>query len=1015
MSTGPLDPETWRRVDALLDRALELPEHERDAFLERECGDDAELGRHVRELLAADARASEFLETPANEMAGDLLGPTAPPANDGALAPGFEVPPWRIVREIAHGGMGAVYLAERADGQFEQRAALKVIRSALPGDGSRERFLQERRILARLEHPRIARLLDGGFLPNGLPWFAMEYVDGTPITEYADTARLSVEQRVDLFAEVCEAVAHAQRHLVVHRDLKPSNVLVGADGKPKLLDFGIAKIFAGPEGEGAPPVDRAPAALTARRAALTRDGARLLTPEYAAPEQLRGDDVTTATDVWALGCLLFELLVGAHPYAEHLDTPGALERAVLTGDSQSLPRAVTEPAAAARATTTRALRRRLRGDLANIVARALARDPADRYPAAADLGSDLKAWRAGLPVAARAPSLRYRAAKAIARHRVAAGAGTAVLLALVVGLGAAAWQARRAGREADRATAVTQYLQSLFAEVDPDRAQGSDPRASELLARGAERLATELADQPELRAELLQTIGTLYESLGDYERASDLHRQALDLREQLFGPDDPRVAVTLGHLGATRFEQSDYESADSLLTRALAIQRRHLRSNDPQLATALGNLASVRANLGRAEEAEALHREAWAIDRAAFGAESEQAATDASNLAIFLKNVGRPEESVELDRETLAVRRKLHPGDDSRTATSLANLGVTLGELGRFDEAEAALREAIDMRQRLYPDGHRYTAIALKNLGDVRQRQDDLAAADSLYRAALEMSRRCLGEDHYDVANCVNSLAVNAYFRHDYDEAQSRFQDALARFERILPPGHGTLLVLRGNIATVALERGDVETAEREYRASIATRIAANGENDPALASDYRALGAVCGRRGRWRESEEWFRKALRINTDTYGDESEQAATTTVQLARAVTEQRRYDEAEAMLAEACATLASLLPEGHRSRVDADEELARTLLRAGRAGEALPGLQAALATRRDAFGDGDRKTAEAAAWTGECLAALGRNEEARALLGPAVEVLLARRGPDDPLTREAQEALRRAGG
>jgi serine/threonine-protein kinase len=1012
MTAGPIDPETWRRIDAVLDRALELPPSERAAFVEAECGGDPNVLAHVRELLASADRASEFLERPVDEVAGDLLGAAGiPDAGADALVPGAEVPPWKVVREIGRGGMGAVYLAERADGQFQQRAALKVIREGLRG-GFRDRFLQERRILARLEHPRIARLLDGGFLPDGRPWFAMEYVDGVPITEYADRERLSVEERADLFVDVCDAVAHAQRHLVVHRDLKPSNVLVADDGAPRLLDFGIAKIFADPGGEAGDGAS-ASGALTMRPTALTRDGARLLTPEYAAPEQLRGEEVTTATDVWALGCILFELLCGRHPYASHLDTPGALEHAVLTGDSQQLPRAVTEPAASARRTTTRALRRRLRGDLANIAARALAREPAERYATAADLGADIRNWRRGMPVSARAPSFRYRAAKAIARNRLAVGAAGAVVVALTTGLAVATWQARRAELEAERATAVKEFLQSLFAETDPDLAQGEDPRASELLARGSERLDTELADQPELRAELLQTIGVLHYRLSEYERSAALLRQAVALRVERFGPDDSRVAETLGHLGATILAMSDYPAADSLLSRALEIQRRTLRSGDPALATAAGNLAAVRRELGRLEEAEALYREALELDRETFGSESEPVASDLSNLAYALVHAGRLDEAESLNREALAIRRRLHPGDHTLTATSLANLGHVLTLRGKLDEAEAALNEALAMRRRLFPNGHQHTASVLRVLAFLKQRADDLDGAEALFAEALEMSRRLLGDVHFDVANDLNGLASIAYFKRDFSTSRERFAEALTIFEELLPEGHATVLTVRGNLATVALELGDVDAAEREYRASIATRIATLGEDHASLASDWRALGGACGRRGRWKESEDCYRRALAIDRRVQGDESEEAAIDKIFLARPLVELGRAAEAEEMARAGIASLAAILPEEHRSRKDAEAELARVIMRAGRPAEALPGLEAALAARRASYGDDDRKTAEAAAWTGECLVELGRAHEARALLEPAVRTLLETRGPEDPLTQQARSALRRA--
>lgn len=1001
MTRRPLDPETWRRVDALLDRALELAAHERAAFLDSECSGEPEIAAHVRELLAADEQAEDFLERPVEQVAGSLLG-----AGTDALPSGTTIPPWRLVREIGRGGMGAVYLADRADGQFEQRVALKVIRAGLRGGGFRERFLQERRILARLEHPRIARLLDGGFLDDDRPWFAMEYVDGVPITEYADRERLSVEERVDLFADVCDAVAHAQRHLVVHRDLKPSNVLVGTDRQPKLLDFGIAKIFAEPVGE--------PGALASSPTVLTRDGARLLTPEYAAPEQHRGEDVTTATDVWALGCILFELLCGQHPFAPQMDTPLELERAVLTGETRRLSSAVTQSAAGARRATTRSLRRRLRGDLANVVGRALARKPHDRYATAADLGEDLRNWRNGRPVTARAPSFRYLLTKAMARHRVAVGAGLAVLLALFAGLAATTWQARRAEREAERAVAVTAFLQSLFKETDPNRAQGTDVRASEILARGAERLDTELDGAPELRAELLQTVGTLYESLGDYDRAVTLQQKALNLRIARFGPEDPLVAESLGQLGAAYLASAQYDAADSALTRALDIQRKRRDSGGVTLATAVGNLAVVRNKLGRPAEAEALYREALAIDRAEFGDRSDQVSVDLSNLAVLLGDVGRLDEADALNREALAIRREIHPGDYTETATSLANLGSVLLLRGDLDAAESNLREAVDMRRRLFPDGHPHVAAALRNLGDVRRKGDDLAGAESLYTEALVMNRRFLGEDHFDVANGINDLATVAYFRRDLPAARDRFAEAITRFQRLLPEGHPTILTVRSNLATVNLELGDVGAAEREYRVSLAERIRALGETHPSVASDWRALGIVRARRGHWEDAADCYRKTLAIQEQAYGADSPDVADTKTFLARPLAELGRHEEAQALAREAVATLAKAHPEGHRLRVNADIELGHVLLLGGRFEEATPWLESGLAARREAFGEDDRMTAEAAAWVGECYVALGRSGEGRPLVERAVRVLLASRGPDDPVTKRAQRALAKAG-
>ncbi len=1022
MTTGPLDRETWRQVDALFGEALDLPPEARAAFLESVRARSPELAAHVRELLQADARAAEFLERPVDEFAGGLLddGGAEHAVSAGAVGADSPIGAWRLVREIGRGGMGVVYLAERADGQFEQRAALKIVRAELRGGGLRERFLQERSILARLEHPRIARLLDGGLLEDGRPWFAMEHVDGVPLTEYADRERLPIEERVQLFLGVCDAAAHAQTHLVVHRDLKPSNILVSKDGEPKLLDFGIAKLFT-EDGESS----RAPAlaatssgsapgaAPASAPAPLTREGARLLTPEYAAPEQLRGEPVTTATDTWALGCSLFELLSGRHPFESRTGAPFERERAVLAGETEELSRAVTGAAAEARRATTGALRRRLAGDLANIVRRALAKEPGARYATAADLRADLVRWRDGLPVLARAPTFGYTARKSIARHRVAFAGAAAVLLALVAGLAATSWQARRAEREARRAARVTEFLTSLFEESDPDRAQGEPATAAELLERGAARLETELAEDPDLGAELLRTIGSLYQKLGDFERARTLHERALSMRLERFGPRHELVAESLGDLGADQHGLAQFEIADSLLARALEITRARLRADDPRLAAAIGNLAAVRHQLGRHDEAEALHREALAIDRAAHGDRHEVVAQDLSNLSTVLGELGRLEEAEAAAREALDIQRFLNPGDHTGTATALSNLSHLLGRQNRLAAADSTVAEAISMRRRLFPDGHPNLAASLRIQGDLARGRDDLAAAESAYTEALAMNRRLLGEKHIDVANGVNDLAVLAYFRRDLQAARDGFAEAAARFERALPDGHPTTLTVRSNLATVKLELGDAKGAEIDQRAILAARIRELGGEHLSVALDWRAVGNICSRGGRWEETADCYRKALAIQRAVHGDEHPDVADTKAQLARSLAALGRHEEAQRSAREAVTTFEAILPEGHTRTFDARIVLGDALLSGGKPAEALPLLRAGLEARREAFGDEDRKTADAAAWTGECLTALGRAAEGRALLESAVGALRRSRGRDDPITKRAERALARA--
>jgi serine/threonine-protein kinase len=990
----PLDPDTWRRVEAVLDKALDREPGDRAAFLDATCGDDAALRARVERLLTADAEAGDFLERSADDFAATLIGAAegAAPVDD-ALPPGTMIPPYRILEQIGRGGMGAVYLAERADGQFEQRVALKLIRPGMDTGAVRARFLQERQILAGLQHRNIARLLDGGLAPDGRPFFALEHVDGRPITTFADEERLTVDERIDLFVRVCAAVAYAQRHLVVHRDIKPSNVLVTAERDVKLLDFGIAKIFA--EDSDA-------------EAGLTRDGARMLTPEYAAPEQLRGEPVTTATDVYALGCVLYELLSGHHPFAAAGALPGDLERAILRGESRRLPQAAAGEGEAARRrrTTPAALRRRLSGDLANIVEMALATGPERRYATAEALREDLERHRSGRPVAARPSSLGYRARKYLARNRMGVAAAAAVVVALAAGLVATTWQARRAEREAARAFQARDFLASLFQAADPDLARGREVTAKDILDEGARRIESELAGTPELQAEMLCTIGETYGKLGEYQESERLFRKATAVRAGLFGPADPRTTDAEVAIGDALYRQSRFAEADSLFARV--VQLRRGQGDAGALATAMMNLAATKNALDDKEAAEPLYLEAIGLDRAAHGDRHPEVARDLNNYGLFLSELGRYDESRENLRAALEIARE--SGEEATLlAMVLSNLGGVLADQGEYKGAEAALREAIELRRTLYRGHHPSLAISLRKLATLRQQQDDLAGAQELLEQALEMSRASLGPVSDDVARCLNDLAILAFHRRDLAAARDRFAEALAVFEQVLPAGHATLVTMANNLATVALELGDVDGAEASYARVMEMRLAKLGPDHPGVASAWTAIASVHNRRARWGESLAAYREALRVYRLVHrGDGHSDIAVVQAYMTLPLRELGRLDEAEASAREALAFAARELGETHRVTASAQVELGLVLVRTGRAAEALALAEASEATRLASHDELDYRTAESRGLRGECLAALGRGAEARPALEFAVATLAELRPHVD--TRRMKAAL-----
>ncbi len=561
--SGP-DGERWTRLSAILDQLLDVPPDERASRLAGIDEEDAALGQELRALLALGA-SHGLLDRP---YAHGLATMFEEAASEGA--PELElVGPWRLVRELGRGGMGVVYLAERADGQYEQQSALKLIKRGLDTEEVVARFRRERQILARLRHPAIAQLLDGGVAADGRPYFAMEYVEGRPITEFCDQRRLTIDERLGLFLRVCDAVQHAHRSLVVHRDLKPSNILVTDDGALKLLDFGIAKLLGGEE--------------TSDATEWTRLGRLAMTPGYAAPEQVRGEPVTTATDVYAMGVVLYELLSGRRPYrlpgglaaeAERILLEAAPARPSVVVEAEveeGTPRA--DERARARSSSPAGLRRRLKGDVDAITLTALRKEPERRYPTVQALADDLRRHLSGQPVSARPESRSYRVGKFAHRNRVGVAATLIVVLALVCGLVATAWQGRQRARETRKAQEIKDFVLEILGALAPERARGGEVDVRKLLDGAARRVETELAKQPLLQAELETILADLYHKLGAHEQALPLVVRGLVTRRALLGPLHPEVGTSLRLESAVLTGSDRLDEAQEAIATALEIHR----------------------------------------------------------------------------------------------------------------------------------------------------------------------------------------------------------------------------------------------------------------------------------------------------------------------------------------------------------------------------------------------------------------------------------------------------------
>ncbi len=839
--------EAWKRALEIFQEAADLAPAERDRHVADACRGDDALRRQVADLLAADARAGSPLDRSAGGRFQRLLERVDIPLDRWI---GRQLGPYRIVRELGLGGMGAVFLGERCDGQFEQRVALKVARLGLAGDEAIRLFLAERRILAGLEHPRIARLLDGGVTPDGLPFFAMEYVEGVPIGDYCDAQGLSLPQRIDLFLGVCAAVDHAHRRLVVHRDLKPSNILVTASGEIKLLDFGIAKLLGGGDED-------------------TRTHGRHLTPAYAAPEQIRGERVTTATDVWALGVVLYELLVGRRPFSAR----GAQEEVALAVAGEEAARPSTAvPTAEPGARSRRRRRRALRGDLDTILLTALRSDPDRRYPSAAALAEDLRRHLALLPIRARPDSLRYRAGKFAARHRWTLAVAATLLLALVGALGAALAQARAKAREARASQEVTSFLVRLFESSDPTLARGASLTAQELLDEGVARLRSDLAGEPEVRARLLHAMGASYVALGLYGRALPLAEEALRLRRRTSTAPGAEVAESMDQLGEIFRLEADFARAEPLLRDALAARRARLGPDDPAVIQSLGHLGRLYEDEGQFARAEGPYREALAASERRFGPDSPESAACLDDFATNQSDLGREAKAIGLLRRALAIRERALGPDALGVAASLQSLGLHLDGSGAYPESAAALERALAIRQKVLGPAHPLVGATRLDLAGVYDDENRLDAAEEAARSALEVLRGALPGDHPKVGEALNMLGVIRTSRRDFAGAVPVFRELLARYRQASGKGHPDTLAVENNLAITLLHAGQASEAESLEREVLAELREDNGQPTGALAREN--LAATLEQEGRPREALGLARQALDLQRRREGEAS---------------------------------------------------------------------------------------------------------------------------------------------
>jgi len=855
------DTGRWQLLQDLFQKALELPEQERARWLEQACGDDGTLREEVESLVLARGQT---------EKLGQIVDRAARRLVD-------RIGPYKVERELGRGGMGVVYLATRDDDAYEKRVAIKVVRAGFDTEEGLHRFRSERQILASLDHPNIARMLDGGATEDGLPYVVMEYVEGRSLPKYCADRGLDTNERLRLFQKVCAAVEYAHQNLVVHRDLKPGNILVTEEGEPKLLDFGIAKLLT-------PTVEQT---LTLMRA---------LTPEYASPEQMSGEAVGTTSDIYSLGVVLCELLTGKRP-----DQTGSI--------------VVPEE---------------LQGDVENILSMAMRKEAERRYASVGQFAEDIGRYLDGYPVRARRDTWSYRTGKFVRRNRYAVAAGIAVAVVLT-GAVAQVVQARsRAEAEALRAREVSDFLVKSFEAADPWQSGGEKVTAKQILESSEKRIAEELAGQPVVRANLLESIGRAYLGLGMFEQSRAALESALDLRKKSLGANDPLVAKTVGALAETVDQVGDHRKVLALYEEALRTAGDRWTPGDPDRLDVEERLGLIHLRLGDYPKAEKILLDVTARRKQFHGEEHRLYSGCLLSTGLVYEQKGDFRQAETYYRKAYDLRRKAYPEEHPEVARAMNNLASALWSLGRVPEAEAMHRRALEIQRKTMGADHPDVAISLNNLGHLLSNQGKKDEALKMFHEVVEMHKRIGREEHAWVAMTMNNIGVALRDKGDWKGAADAYRKALALNEKLYGKEHPEIANVTSNLA-VALTDGKLwDEAEGLQRKALAMKrkLVPDG---PGLPFSLHSLGVILlelARPGEVGEAEALVREAIETGRKTLGPEHWRIAQYSATLGAALTRQRKFDEAEPLLREAVAKLEKARGGEAKVTVDARKELAR---------------------------------------------------------------------------------------
>jgi non-specific serine/threonine protein kinase/serine/threonine-protein kinase len=798
------ETETWGKLKEIFAGALERPADERSAYLDAVCGRDSSLRTELESLLSA------------YESSNGLSKPSWLDSSQENSCEGKTIGPYQLVRKLGEGGMGQVWLAQQT-APVQRQVALKLIRGSMYDEAARRRFQLERQSLAIMDHPAIAKVFDAGATADGQLFFVMEYVPGLVITDYCDQKKLGIRKRLELFIEVCDGVQHALQKAVIHRDLKPANILVvEVDGKPKprLIDFGLAKAVTPLGGQ----------------TLFTQTGILVGTPGYMSPEQANpGDlDVDTRTDVYSLGVVLYELLTGSLPFDTSKKRPVDEMLRQLREEDPPRPSAklssdpaTAAAAAAGRGTDPKQLVNDLHGDLDGITMKAIERERERRYGTPSELAADIQRYLNHEAVKARPASAQYRIQKYLRRHRLGVAVAGVILVLLASFAVAQAIQLRRTTRERDRAARITDFMTSMFKVSDPGEARGNSITVREMLDKASNDIGTGLAKDPELQAQLMDVMGTVYERLGLYGRAQPLYEQAADIQRRVLGPEHPDTLRTSSNLGWILQRNDHFTESEKLLRQTLDAQRRVVGPERLDTLRTMNNLGGTLFQEYRFTEAEKLFREALETERRVLGPENSETIRSTGNLGMTLGFQGKNSESEKVLRDLLDIERRVYGPNRPETLKAISDLAMTLDNEGNYPEAEKLQREALDTERRVLGPDHPVTLYIAGNLGFTLNLEGQYKEAEKVYRETLDADRRVFGPENPSTLLVLHSLAVVLTNEGQYDEAESLLRTSIDTMRRVLAPENPLRAVSLYSLGLVMALRGHKNEALSLLREAV--------------------------------------------------------------------------------------------------------------------------------------------------------------------------------------------------